>query len=57
MKFELKKPYQHYTDTELIEDLQRVASVTGRSTVTQDDYEAARSLQHVMYCRTVRIVG
>ena len=39
MKFELKKPYQHYTDTELAEDLRRVASVTGRPTVTQDDYE------------------
>ena len=37
MKFELKKPYQHYTDAEIIEDLRRVALVTGRLTVTQDE--------------------
>ena len=39
MKFELKGPYQHYTDAELIDDIRRVASITGKSTVVKSEYE------------------
>lgn len=40
MKFELKRPYKHFTDRELLDDLRRVAAATGRTTVTKSNYAA-----------------
>ena len=38
MKFELKRPYQHFTDAELLEDLRRVSQIIRSPTVTGRDY-------------------